>query len=148
MLNRTISKLKKRTIGYWVTTTLVGFAFAAGGLADLLGAPDVMGAMAHLGYPAYVASILGVWKVLGAAAIVAPGLPRVKEWAYAGMFFDLTGAAISHAALGDGASAVLTPLVLSALVAASWALRPESRKLEGQGPPFAQYRLTAESHPS
>ena len=148
MLNRTFWKPKKQAIGYWVTTALVGFAFAAGGLVDLLGAPQVMCAMAHLGYPAYVASILGVWKLLGAGAIVAPGLPRVKEWAYAGMFFDLTGAAISHAVLGDGASAVLTPLVLSALVAASWALRPESRRLEGHAPPPAPYRLTAESQPT
>ena len=148
MLNRTFSKLKKQTIGYWVTTALVGFAFAAGGLGDLLGSPEVMGAMAHLGYPAYVASILGVWKMLGAAAIVAPGMPRVKEWAYAGMFFDLTGAAISHAVLGDGVSAVLTPLVLSAVVAASWALRPASRKLESHAPPLAQHRLSAELHPT
>lgn len=148
MLNKTFSELKKQAIGYWVTTALVGFTFAAGGLVDLLGTPDVMAAMAHLGYPAYVAFILGAWKVLGAAAIVAPGLPRVKEWAYAGMFFDLTGAAISHAAAGDGVSAVLTPLVLSALVATSWALRPESRKLEGRAIPFAQYRQTAESQPT
>ena len=139
--------MKKQTIGYWATTALVGFAMATGGVLDLLGSPEVLSTMAHLGYPAYVAVILGVWKLLGAAAIVAPGLPRLKEWAYAGMFFDLTAAAISHAALHDGASAVLTPLVLATLVLASWALRPDSRKLESRATPHVPYRLTTEPRP-
>lgn len=140
--------MKKQTIGYWVTTGLVGFAFAAGGLADVMGSPEIVGAMTHLGYPAYLAAILGVWKLLGAAAIALPGLPRVKEWAYAGMFFDLTGASISHAAVGDGVSAVLTPLVLLGLVMASWALRPESRKLEGRASSVPRYGVTAEPRAS
>jgi uncharacterized membrane protein YphA (DoxX/SURF4 family) len=85
--------------------------------------------MAHLGYPAYVATLIGVWKLLGAVAIVAPGFPRIKEWAYAGMFFDLTGASVSHAASGDPLGNVLTPLFVLAIVLASYALRPESRRL-------------------
>jgi hypothetical protein len=140
--------MKQRIIGYWVTTALVAVAFAAGGLLDLLGAPEVLSGLAHLGYPAYVAAILGAWKLLGAVAIVAPGLPRLKEWAYAGMFFDLTGAAISHAVLRDGASNVLTPLLLAALVMASWALRPETRKLEGRSTQPAPYRLRADLEPT
>jgi hypothetical protein len=124
------SSMKTRTIGYWATTGLVAFAFAAGGLADLARGPDMVAAMTHLGYPAYFMTIIGVWKVLGAVAVLAPKFPRLKEWAYAGMFFDLTGAAISHAAVGDAAGKVITPLVLCGLVAASWALRPESRLLK------------------
>jgi hypothetical protein len=128
--------MKAKSIGYWAATGLVAFAFGAGGVADLLGAPEVATSMAHLGYPAYVMTILGAWKLLGAAAVLAPGAPRLKEWAYAGMVFDLTGAAASHAAAGDGAAKALPPLVLTALVLASWALRPEGRVLGG--PPLGR----------
>lgn len=121
--------MTRKHLAYWITTALVAFAFAAGGVADLARGDDVMKGMADLGYPAYLATLLGVWKLLGAAALLAPRLPRVKEWAYAGMFFDLTGAAFSHAAVHDPASSVATPLVLLALVLASYALRPASRTL-------------------
>ncbi|HEU0031487.1 MAG TPA: DoxX family protein [Kofleriaceae bacterium] len=120
---------KQRTIGYWTATGLTALAFAAGGAIDLAGGDEMRAGMAHLGYPAYVMTILGVWKLLGAAAIVAPRLPRLKEWAYAGMMFDLTGAAASHAWSGDPVGKIATPLVLLAVVAASWALRPASRTL-------------------
>jgi len=118
-----------RNLGYWITTGLVALAFAFGGVADLARFPDVIAGMAHLGYPAYFAGLLGLWKVLGAGAILAPGSARLKEWAYAGMFFDLTGAAYSHASSGDPAGKILTPLVLLGLVAASWALRSDARAL-------------------
>ena len=90
--------------------------------------------MTHLGYPLYFASILGMWKLLGAIAIVAPGLPRVKEWAYAGFFFDLTAAAASRAFVGDSSADVIAPLVFLVLVLASWMLRPPSRKLHTPAP--------------
>src|SRR5215831_14397618 len=111
-----------RNLGYWITTGLVALAFAFGGVADLARFPDVVAAMSHLGYPAYVAGLIGFWKVLGALAILAPGTARLKEWAYAGMFFDLTGAAFSHASSGDPAAHILTPIVILGLVAVSWAL--------------------------
>lgn len=123
--------MASRTIGYWATTGLVAAAFAFGGAMDLVRPPDLVAGMAHLGYAPYFLLVLGTWKLLGAAALLAPGLPRLKEWAYAGMIFDLTGAAISHAAVGDPAGKVVTPLVLAALVVASWALRPASRVLGG-----------------
>lgn len=118
---------KLRTFAYWGATGLTAFVFFAGGLADVLRAPAVTAAMAQLGYPGYFALILGAWKVLGAIAIVVPRFPRLKEWAYAGMFFDLTGAAFSHAAAGDPVSKIVTPLVILGLVVASWALRREAR---------------------
>jgi hypothetical protein len=121
--------MKAQKIGYWAATGLVGFAFLSGGAMDLSRGPDMLAGMAHLGYPAYFLSILGTWKLLGALAILAPKLPRLKEWAYAGMVFDLTGAAASHAFSGDPAGKVITPLVLLGLVAASWALRPAGRKI-------------------
>ncbi len=121
--------MKGRTVGYWATTALVALAFGAGGVFDLMGGPQVTAGLEHLGYPPYLATLLGFWKVLGTLAVLAPGLGRLKEWAYAGMVFDLTGAAVSHAASGDAAGEVMTPLVVLALVAASYALRPASRRL-------------------
>jgi uncharacterized membrane protein YphA (DoxX/SURF4 family) len=121
--------MKIRNVGYWGATGLVAAAFAFGGVMDVVGSPDVLAAVSHLGYPAYFATLIGVWKVLGAIAVVTPGFARVKEWAYAGMFFDLTGASISHAASGDAVSHVLTPLFILALMIVSYVLRPESRRV-------------------
>jgi uncharacterized membrane protein YphA (DoxX/SURF4 family) len=121
--------MKTRKIGYWVATGLVGLAFGLGGVMDVLQPPDVLAGMAHLGYPAHFATLLGVWKILGAIAVLLPGYARAKEWAYAGMFIDLTGAAVAHASVGDPAGNVLTPILILAVVAASYLLRPESRRL-------------------
>ena len=118
-----------RTVAFWTTTILGPASFVIGGVLNLSQSQQVAETMHHLGYPLYFASILGFWKLAGAIAIVAPGFPRLKEWAYAGFFFDLTAAAASRAAVGDSASDVIAPLVFLALVMASWALRPSSRKL-------------------
>jgi len=134
----TTAKLK--TFAYWGATGLAAFVFFSGGLADLLRAPAVIAGMSHLGYPSYFALILGAWKVLGALAIVAPRFPRLKEWAYAGMFFDLTGAAFSHAAAGDPAGKVMVPLVILGLVGASWALRAPSSGRVVNTTPVPLYR--------
>jgi uncharacterized membrane protein YphA (DoxX/SURF4 family) len=117
------------TIAFWVTTVVACVAFVGSGIANLVHAPHIAADMARLGYPAYFSTILGTWKVLGAVAIVAPRLPRLKEWAYAGMIFDLSGAAISRGVSGDGAAGVAPPMIVSALVLASWALRPADRVL-------------------
>jgi uncharacterized membrane protein YphA (DoxX/SURF4 family) len=118
---------KPRLIVYWVTTGLFAATFLASGAAELASAPAVVLSMRALGYPAYLLFILGVWKVLGAAALLAPRLPRLKEWAYAGIFFDLTGAAASHAYSGDRVARIALPLLLLLIAAASWALRPPTR---------------------
>jgi uncharacterized membrane protein YphA (DoxX/SURF4 family) len=115
---------------FWTATGLTVAALAAGGAMDLFPTDDMKAQMAHLGYPAYVATLLGVWKLLGAAAIAAPRLPRLKEWAYAGVLFDLTGAAVSHASSGDPVAKIATPLALLAIALASWALRPAARRLD------------------
>lgn len=109
-------------LGYLIATGLAAAAMAAVGAADLLRVPAVIDGLIHLGYPAYFATILGVWKLAGAVAIVAPGMPRIKEWAYAGMFFTLTGAAVSHLVMRE-LSHALVPLALLAVVLASWNLR-------------------------
>jgi uncharacterized membrane protein YphA (DoxX/SURF4 family) len=118
-----------RLIAYWAATALTAFVFLSGGAADVARPAFAADGMTHLGYPAYFMVILGVWKLLGGTAVLAPGLPRLKEWAYAGMVFDLTGAAASHASVGDPTAKVLAPLVIVGIVAASWALRPASRTL-------------------
>jgi hypothetical protein len=122
---------KGKNIAYWTTTVLVAFFIGGGGLAQVaqfLG--NRHGVVPVLGYPMYFFGILGFWKALGAIAILVPRFPRLKEWAYAGIFFDLTGAVASIAAVGFyGAYAfhILAPLILAGLTVASWALRPESR---------------------
>jgi uncharacterized membrane protein YphA (DoxX/SURF4 family) len=101
-------------------------------MIHILRREEVVANPVHLGYPAYFATILGVWKLLGAIAVVVPGWPRLKEWAYAGFFFDPHGAAASRAFAGDGVAeqgGVVAPLVFLALAMASWALRPPGRRL-------------------
>ena len=125
--------MKTNNIGYWTTTILIAFFMGSGGIAQMAqyhGNPH--GVVPVLGYPMYFFAILGFWKVLGAIAILVPRFPRLKEWAYAGIFFDLTGAAASCAAVGGyGVYAfhLLAPLILAGLTVASWALRPQSRTI-------------------
>jgi len=120
--------MKFRPIAYWVTTAFTAFVFLSGGATDLARPDFLMEGMTKLGYPPYFVLILGAWKVLGGIVVLTPRLPRLKEWAYAGMVFDLTGAAASHAAVGDPAAKIVTPLIIAGIVMASWVLRPESRK--------------------
>ncbi|MEB3236360.1 MAG: DoxX family protein [Candidatus Sericytochromatia bacterium] len=118
-----------RTILYWLTTALAGLMLAGSGMGNLTRAPQVVEALVALGYPTYFPVILGSWKVLAAAALLAPGLPRLKEWAYAGVFFAMSGAVASHVLAGDPPAKALAPVVIVSIVLASWWLRPESRKL-------------------
>jgi hypothetical protein len=124
---------KAKSILYWTMTILVAFFIGGGGLAQIWQyRANPHGVVPQLGYPLYFFLILGIWKVLGAVAILGPRFPRLKEWAYAGIFFDLTGAAASCAAVGGyGAYAfhVIAPLIITGFLVASWTLRPESRTL-------------------
>ena len=125
--------MKTRSVAYWITTGLVAFFIGSGGVAQVWQfKANPHGVVPELGYPMYFFAILGVWKVLGAIAILAPRFPRLKEWAYAGIFFDLTGAAASCAAVGGyGVYGfhVLAPLIIAGMMAVSWAQRPQSRIL-------------------
>src|ERR1700754_5201123 len=125
--------MKATNIIYWICTILIVLLmlFSAFGTFFMYSAQgDAM--MKQMELPAYLMKFLAVGKVLGAIAILVPGFPRLKEWAYAGYFFDLTGAAASCAWVGGyGAYGfhVIAPLVLSGITVASWALRPASRTL-------------------
>lgn len=123
--------MKTKSIAYWVMTILVALPIGSGGVAQVgQFHANPHGVVPVLGYPTYFFAILGFWKVLGAIAIVVPRFPRLKEWAYAGIFFDLTGAAASCAAVGGyGAYGfhVIAPLILAGFMVTSWALRPPGR---------------------
>lgn len=121
--------MKSKHVTYWSTTSVVAFVLLSGGVASLLERPENLRGMAELGYPAYMLAILGFWKVLGALALLAPGFPRLKEWAYAGAFFDLTGATFSHAAAGPDPAHLIWPASFAVLVMISWAARPANRTL-------------------
>ena len=123
--------MNAKNIAYWFITIVLAFCILSGGAAEALHyQANVDGIVMRLGYPLYFLTLIGIWKVLGAIVILVPRLPRLKEWAYAGIFFNVTGAAFSHAAVGDyGVYAfhVLINLFFAALVIASWALRPSGR---------------------
>lgn len=123
--------MRAKSIVYWAMTILVAMPIGSGGFAQIWQyKANPHGVVPELGYPLYFFAILGFWKALGAIAILVPRYPRLKEWAYAGIFFDLTGAAASCAAVGGyGAYGfhVIAPLIITGFLVASWALRPQSR---------------------
>lgn len=128
--------MKPKVIGYWVTTAIIEFELLVGGITDLahgrtvlVVGPPVVDVLAHLGYPKYLLTMLGIWKLLGGIVLVVPRFPRLKEWAYAGVFFEMTGAAASWLAVGDNLGEFITPLIFAAFTMASWALRPPERIL-------------------
>ena len=129
--------MKMKTISYWTTTVILALALLSGGAAELAGQRETVAGMVHLGYPVYFIMIIGFWKVLGAVALVVPRFPLLKEWAYAGIFFNMTGAAVSHAVCGEPVWHVIITLAFAVLAIASWALRPASRRLEN-----ASYKLS------
>jgi len=123
--------MKIKAISYWITTILLATELAVGGVWDMARRPDALLVVTHLSYPPYVLTILGFWKLLAVIALLLPGFKRLKEWAYAGAFFEMTGATASHVIYRDAgwqAQTILT-VCLAALTVASWALRPPSRIL-------------------
>jgi len=123
-----ITSSKTHIVAYWFTTGIIALETAVGAVWDIMQIPYVSAMMTQLGYPPYFLTILGVWKVLAVVALLAPGFPRIKEWTYAGLFFVYTGAAASSLAMGYNEHAI-GPLVFAGFTIASWALRPESRKM-------------------
>jgi uncharacterized membrane protein YphA (DoxX/SURF4 family) len=101
----------------------------ASGIQQLLHMKSFVDIVIPLGYPMYFLTILGVWKILGVIAILVPRFPLVKEWAYAGFFFIMTGAVFSHLINGDEAIALFGPTLLLILTAVSWYFRPADRRL-------------------
>jgi len=125
-----------KMVTYWVVTVLIALETLVGGVTDLIhgrsilvAGPPVADVVTHLGYPLYFVRIIGVWKVLGGIVLLVPGYPRLKEWAYAGIFFELSGAAVSWLAYEHNVGEAVVPMVLALLALVSWALRPQDRLL-------------------
>jgi uncharacterized membrane protein len=120
---------KRNKIIYWVATGLLSVGMFSSGIMQIMHVKELEDIMVHLGYPLYMMYILGVWKILGVIAVLLPGFKLVKEWAYAGLFFTMTGALVSHLILGDGGKAILGPLFQTIFIVSSWYFRPANRKL-------------------
>lgn len=120
---------KRNRIIYWVATAWLALGMVSTGLVQLLHLSQENDFAARLGYPAYFLTLLGAWKLLGAGAVLLPGWPRLKEWAYAGFFFAMSGAIFSHIAAGEAPTAVLPALLLLVLTLVSWYFRPASRQV-------------------
>ncbi len=126
---------KRNKIIYWIATLWLASGMLSTGVLQLvkvkaegaLSPPGVYG-IAHLGYPVYFLTILGIWKILGVAALLVPKFPLLKEWAYAGFFFTMSGAIFSHIAVGDPVKELIPSSLLLILTLVSWHLRPADRK--------------------
>lgn len=119
----------KNKLIYWITTGLLAFGMLAQGIAQLTHAQGYAAILVHLGYPQYVLSIIGVWKLLGVVAILLPRFGVLKEWAYAGFFFVMSGAVVSHVASGDAAMDLAPASILLGLIGLSWYFRPADRRI-------------------
>ncbi len=119
---------KRKKIAYWITTGLLCFCML-GGIGQLFQVKQIVDGFAPLHYPLYFLSIIGFWKTMAIIAILVPGFPLVKEWAYAGIFFAMTGASISQLVVHAPAFHIIVPLLIAGLAIASRYLRPASRKL-------------------
>jgi uncharacterized membrane protein len=120
---------KRNKIIYWVATALLSFGMLGSGISQILHVKEMDELITHVGYPLYFMYIIGGWKILGVIAILIPKYPLLKEWAYAGFFFLMTGALISHLAMGDGGNAIFGPLFQTIFIVSSWYFRPAGRKI-------------------
>ncbi len=120
---------KRNKIIYWITTVFLSIGMTAGGVQQMLQIGGYNEIVSSLGYPLYVLSILGVWKLLGVVTILIPRFLLLKEWAYAGFFFAMSGAFISHLAVGQPFTEALPSLLLLSVTVLSWYFRPADRKV-------------------
>ena len=126
--------MKKRDkIIYWIATIWLSLGMASSGVAQLLHLEEVTDTMIQLGIPTYFLTIIGAWKLLGVIAILVPKFPLVKEWAYAGFFFVMSGAVFTHLAMGDDATTYFGPVLLLVLTITSWYFRLPGRRLTTNG---------------
>ncbi|TNJ66189.1 DoxX family protein [Paenibacillus hemerocallicola] len=121
--------MKKINVLYWSFTGLLSALMVLGSIPDIILVPDAVALFEHLGYPTYLLPFLGIAKLLGIVAILVPGFPRIKEWAYAGLFFDLLGAMYSSIAVGDPASQWLLFLIGFVLIGGSYTFYHKKRKI-------------------
>ncbi|HEV3223361.1 MAG TPA: DoxX family protein [Puia sp.] len=120
---------KRNKIIYWTSTILVVLGLLPGGIGQVFHAQWSLDLIRPLGYPEYILTIIGAWKVLGSIVLLIPKWPLIKEWAYAGFFFTMSGAVYSHIASGESMNKIVSPLILLILILISWYSRPADRKI-------------------
>ena len=120
---------RRNKIIYWIATIWLALGMISTGVVQLIKMKEETEMMNRLGYPSYFMTIVGAWKIAGAIAILLPRFPLLKEWAYAGFFFAMSGAIISHLAMGDELKTLFGPLLLLILTIVSWYFRPADRKI-------------------
>jgi len=120
---------KRNKIIFWIATIWLALGMLSTGIVQLLKLKEEADMMTRLGYPLYFLTILGIWKILGVVAVLIPKFPLLKEWAYAGFFFAMSGAVFSHVANGDSAKDLFGPVLLLILTFVSWYFRPADRKI-------------------
>ena len=119
---------KRNKIIYWVATLWLALGMTSTGIVQFLKMKEEVDLMTRLGYPIYFLTILGIWKILGVVTVLIPKFPLLKEWAYAGFFFAMSGAVFSHLASGSGAAEYFGPILLIVLTVVSWYFRPAERR--------------------
>jgi hypothetical protein len=121
--------IKRNKIIYWIATVWLSLGMLSTAIVPLLKVKENADVMARLGYPLYLLTLLGIWKVLGVIVVLIPKFGLVKEWAYAGFFFAMSGAVYSHLAVGDAVITLFGPLLLIVLTVLSWDFRPADRRI-------------------
>ena len=124
---------RRNKIIYWIITAWLALGMLSTAIVQLIRSREEVESFTHLGYPLYLMTLLGAWKILGVVVVLIPRVPLWKEWAYAGFFFAMSGAIMSHIALGDAFGKTWPPVLLLVLTAASWYFRPAGRKLSAAG---------------
>jgi len=118
---------QRNKIIYWIATLWLALGMLSTGIVQLIKMKEEVDKMAHLGYPTYFLTILGLWKILGVVAVLIPKFPILKDWAYAGFFFSMSGAVFSHIAAANPLNEILPSLLLLILTILSWYFRPSDR---------------------
>ncbi|QEC51598.1 DoxX-like protein [Anseongella ginsenosidimutans] len=120
---------KRNKVIYWIATAWLALGMLSTGIVQLLRVEEEAAAIAELGYPAYILTMLGIWKILGVIVLFIPKFALLKEWTYAGFFFAMSGAIFSHIASGNPMGEIAPPLLLLVLTMISWYFRPASKKV-------------------
>lgn len=121
--------MRRNRIIYWVSTVWLALGMVSTGLVQLLRVEEEVNSINKLGYPVYLLTILGIWKLLGVVAVIVPRFTLIKEWAYAGFFFAMSGATLSRIAVGDPFTSIAPSLLLLVLTIVSWYFRPDDRRI-------------------
>jgi len=124
----------RNKIIYWIATVWLSLGMVSTGAVQLIKMKEEAAMFAHLGFPLYLLTLLGIWKMLGVVAVLIPRFPLLKEWAYAGFFFAMSGALFSHIAVGDPAKELFGPSLLIVLTVVSWYFRPAERRIVSVNP--------------